>query len=538
MALWNLSGKAILIVDDFPEMRSLMRSMLTAYGAEHIEQASNGDDAISALQARRFDIVLCDYNLGDGKDGQQVLEEAKYRNLLPCSSTFVMVTAESTAQMVMGALEYQPDGYIAKPVTKTLLQVRLKKLLEKKDSFREINRALDRKRFDQVIGQCEKLIGDGSKYRFELLKIKNDVLIKTGAYDQAVTLCEEILQERELAWAMFDLGRVYYHRQKHREAADAFARVIEANNAFVSAYDWLAKTQQRLGDQEGAQHTLMTAVEKSSKCLPRQRALANVADRNEDHEVTEKARRKAIRVGRGSVLRRPGDYSDLAKTLVKKGSAKDALKVIDSIKHEFRENPAAELEAAAVGSGVYTALGNDAASAEMLDKAIDLASNGPELVSSDIGVDLAKACLTHDRKEEANAFIRNVIKNNHDNDDFLNEITRIYGDAGAQQEIEELIETTRTEIIRINNEGVRLLKEGKVRESMELFSKAAKGMPQNPIINLNAAQSFIRMMKESKPTKSALEETLSYIRAANNSEAHREQQNRLLATCRELSACL
>lgn len=538
MALWNLTDKTILIVDDFPEMRSLMRSMVTAYGAQHIELASNGEDAISALEARRFDIVLCDYNLGEGKDGQQILEEAKHRNLLPCSTTFVLVTAESTAQMVMGALEYQPDGYIAKPVTKTVLQVRLKKLLEKKCSLQDINKALDLKQFDKVIKRCDEHIESGSKHRFELLKLKNDVLIKTGAYDQAMNLCKAILAERELAWTMFDLGRVYYHRKQDQEAADTFSRVIETNSAFVSAYDWLAKTEERLGDPERAQSTLMKAVEKSSKSLPRQRALANLADKNGDHDVTEKARRKAIRVGKGSMLRQPGDYTGLAKVLVKKDSAKDALKIVESIKYEFRDNPAAELEAATVGSSVYTALGNDKMSTEMLEKAVDLASNHPQLVSSDVGMDLAKACLTHGRKEEANEFIRDVVKNNHDNEEFLSKITQIYQDVGAQQEIKELIEHTRTEIIHINNEGVRLLKEGKVKESIELFSKAAKGMPQNPVINLNAAQSFIKMMKESRPTKSALEETLSYIRAANNSDAHREQQNRLLATCRELSACL
>ena len=88
MALWTLTDKTILIVDDFAEMRSLMRSMVAAFGARHIEVAANGEDAVAALESRRFDIILCDYNLGDGKDGQQVLEEAHHRNLLPCSTTF------------------------------------------------------------------------------------------------------------------------------------------------------------------------------------------------------------------------------------------------------------------------------------------------------------------------------------------------------------------------------------------------------------------------------------------------------------------
>lgn len=538
MALWNLSDKTILIVDDFPEMRSLLRSMVSAYGAEKIEMARNGEDAVELLGKQRFDIVLCDYNLGDGKDGQQVLEEAKYRNLLPCSTTFVIVTAETTAQMVMGALEYQPDGYISKPVTKTVLQVRLKKFLEKKDALRSINLAYDRKQFGKVLELCDQQLDSGSKYRFELLKLKSDLFIRTGAYDQALTLCESVLEERELPWALFDIGRVHFLRQQYPQAAEYFSRILKDNASFVSAYDWLARTQERLGNPEQAQGTLQAGIGKSPKSLLRQRALAEVSDKNADYEVTEAARRKAIRVGKGSVLRQPGDYSALAKVLVKNDTAKEALKVVGLIKHEFRDNPEAELEAAAAASNVYTALGNQTQSSEMLDRAMDLAANMPEIISHRVGMELAEACLQHDRKDEANEIVRTIIKNNHDDEDVLARIAGIYRETGASDEIEELIENTRKEIVHINNEGVKLLKEGKITESIELFSKAAQGMPQNPIINLNAAQSLIRLMKESGPDKSTLAETLQYIQAANNSELHRERQNKLIAVCRELSADL
>lgn len=538
MKLWSLTDKKILIVDDFPEMRSLMRSMVTAYGAVDIELAIDGEEAVKAMESKRFDIILCDYNLGDGKDGQQVLEEAKHRNLLPSSTTFLLVTAESTSQMVMGALEYQPDGYIAKPVTKTVLQARLRKLLEKKDCLRDIDSALDLRQYDRVIACCDRQIETGSKYRFDLLKIKSDVLIKTGAYDRAISLCQEIIAERELAWAMFDIGRVHYHRQQFREAADIFTRIVAQNSAYVSACDWLARTQERLGDSEGAQSTLQAALGKSSKSLLRLRALADIADRNEDHEVTENARRKAIRVGKTSILRQPGDYTKLAQTLLRRDAPKDALKIVDSMKYEFRGNPLAELAAAAVGSDVYSALGNHKASSEMLDKAVALARDNPELVTADTGADLARACLIHERREEADEFTRSVVKNNHDNEVVLEKITRLYSEAGSQEEIRQLIDSTRSEIVKINNDGVKLLKDGKVKESIDLFSRAAKGMPHNPIINLNAAQSLIRLMKDSQPTSASLEEALSYIQAAGNNDTHKERQSRLLAECRELSACL
>ncbi|RRQ21796.1 response regulator [Thiohalobacter thiocyanaticus] len=193
MALWNLKGRTILVVDDFPEMRSMLRSMLAMYGADTIEQARNGEEAIERMQARRFEIVLCDYNLGEGKDGQQVLEEAKHRDLLPYDTTFVMVTAENTSEMVMGALEYQPDAYLSKPVTKTVLQARLKKLLDKKVLLTPVARALAQQDYNRVIRLCDELIDQGSKFRYELLKLKTDMLLNIGEFDQAETLVGEIL---------------------------------------------------------------------------------------------------------------------------------------------------------------------------------------------------------------------------------------------------------------------------------------------------------------------------------------------------------
>ena len=67
MALWNLNGKSVLIVDDFPQMRSMLRSMIQSYGAKDIQQAANGEEAVEMMDGHRFDIIFCDYNLGEGK---------------------------------------------------------------------------------------------------------------------------------------------------------------------------------------------------------------------------------------------------------------------------------------------------------------------------------------------------------------------------------------------------------------------------------------------------------------------------------------
>ena len=126
MAL-NLKDFRFLIVDDLREMRMTLRGMLESLRATQISEARNGDEALEALKAQTIDIVLCDYNLNDTRDGQQVFEEARGRGLLPAHAAWLMITAEQTMGMVMGVVENNPDGYLVKPITKAVLQTRLER---------------------------------------------------------------------------------------------------------------------------------------------------------------------------------------------------------------------------------------------------------------------------------------------------------------------------------------------------------------------------------------------------------------------------
>ena len=118
-----------LVVDDMPDVRVAITGMLRVFGVQNIDVVANGEQAMEACFNTHYHMVLCDYNLGPGRDGQQVLEELRYRNRLNNTSIFVMITAESSREMVLGALEYQPDDYVTKPITQALLRQRLDRVL-------------------------------------------------------------------------------------------------------------------------------------------------------------------------------------------------------------------------------------------------------------------------------------------------------------------------------------------------------------------------------------------------------------------------
>ena len=127
-----LQEKSILIIDDIPEARRILRTMLSLCDLKKIRDASNAQDAVRLLEAGKVDIVLSDYNLGDARDGQQLYEDLIERKLVDESVIYMMITGERTYERVVRAAELAPDDYILKPFTPSIIYSRLERAYLKK----------------------------------------------------------------------------------------------------------------------------------------------------------------------------------------------------------------------------------------------------------------------------------------------------------------------------------------------------------------------------------------------------------------------
>ena len=101
----DLSRSAVLIIEDFEGMRAILRDIVNRAGAKKIVLAANAANAINLLERQQFDIILCDLHLGQGKNGQDILEEARHRALLAPHAVWLMVSSEKTPEMVTGTIE-------------------------------------------------------------------------------------------------------------------------------------------------------------------------------------------------------------------------------------------------------------------------------------------------------------------------------------------------------------------------------------------------------------------------------------------------
>lgn len=348
----------VLVIEDLAEMRSSMKSMLSNMGIQDIETVNNGEEALRKIQKETYDIVFSDYELGRGRDGQQILEEVRFSNLLKASSIFILVTAAQTVEMVMGALESEPDGYIVKPVTLDLLRTRLNRIVRTKDIYKEINKALDRRNIDGALDACNRLAIQKPKFALPAYRIKGRILLNEKRWEEAKDLYDTVLGIKRVAWAILGMGKVHYHLGEYEDGKRLLEGLAATNKKYVESQDWLARVLEAQGKYKAAQKVLEAAVEESPKCCPRQQELGRVAELNGDHLTMRKACRKAINLGKNSVYARPEPYIGLAKSLqvsIKSGSMREskqstqeAMNLIETARMEYELTALQNLKCALV----------------------------------------------------------------------------------------------------------------------------------------------------------------------------------------------
>ena len=126
MADKNMS---ILVVDDFPTMRRIVRSLLKELGFENVEEAEDGQEALTKLRAGGFEFVVSDWNMPN-LDGLEMLKEIRQDPKLS-SLPVLMVTAEAKKENIIAAAQAGANGYVVKPFTAETLEEKLNKIFEK-----------------------------------------------------------------------------------------------------------------------------------------------------------------------------------------------------------------------------------------------------------------------------------------------------------------------------------------------------------------------------------------------------------------------
>ncbi|GAB1578972.1 MULTISPECIES: chemotaxis response regulator CheY [Bordetella] len=122
-------GMKILVVDDFPTMRRIIRNLLKELGFENVDEAEDGVIGLEKLRNGGFHFVVSDWNMPN-LDGLEMLKQIRADEALK-SLPVLMVTAEAKKENIVAAAQAGANGYVVKPFTAATLEEKLTKIFEK-----------------------------------------------------------------------------------------------------------------------------------------------------------------------------------------------------------------------------------------------------------------------------------------------------------------------------------------------------------------------------------------------------------------------
>jgi two-component system KDP operon response regulator KdpE len=123
-----MSTSTILIVDDEPQIRRVMRTTLSSNGYSVIE-ASSGEEALEIMRKERPELVLLDVNM-PGMGGLEVCREIRDQSEV----AIIMLTVRNTEHDKVLALDAGADDYVVKPFSIEELLARIRAALRRTSS--------------------------------------------------------------------------------------------------------------------------------------------------------------------------------------------------------------------------------------------------------------------------------------------------------------------------------------------------------------------------------------------------------------------
>lgn len=503
----NYSKLRMLIADDFSNFRATVNAMLGKLGVYQVDAASNGGDVIDKCEHKTYDVILCDYDLGPGKNGQQVLEELRFRKLIAKKTLFILVSADATKDVVMAAYDCEPDDYLMKPINAKMLQQRMTRLLRQRQALHGVFAALDADDSRRAIALLIDLSLNDNRHARAAQKILGELFISEGELNKAEKLYTKALETRPVDWARLGLARVKHLKGELDTAGDWLEKIVQENPLYLPAYDMLASNWEQQGHNQQVQATVQRSVSISPKSILRHKRLAQVAERNGDYVTALQALRSTVRLGELSCHASADDNFNFARvastTLEQKlhpaePLMKEAVEVINSARSRFPLSRDEITRADLLAARVFAQAGRHESAKPLVDAAEASVRRDTE-VPLDVNIERILALQSLGEHEQAEALLHELLQKYAYDQQALEKLDALLA--------EPVSETNRALIATVNREGIELYNQARFDEAIDCFEKVRRIFPRHVGVHLNIVQSLIGKLRAGQKDARTLSNT-------------------------------
>ena len=500
-----------LIIDDMATQLTTLRGQLAMIGIVKVDTAGTAEDALRLIRSKNYGLILCDYNLNQKTDGQQLFEYMREHRLLRSDSLFFMITAENSYNSVAAASEHLPDSYLLKPVTAGEIGDRLKFQLDRRQALLPIKQQLAKQELAAAVLACDALLAKKDRWYMQALQLKGQVELEMDHIAEAMKVFEEALSLRPgLIWAQLGMARAHKAAGRYDEAIHLTQDIIQAPEGAraLAAFDVLAQSLEAQDNPQAAMEVLKqaAAVVPSAR---RHRQVAESAYRNGDLDTAKTSYSLAVRTSQGSITEQPQDRLALAQTLVEAGEpaeALEALKPSGSRAKRMTEPSAAEL---AISSQAHAKMGMRKEAAEEAEQAL---ATMPESKADFATVAIAKAALMTGKSEQGLKLLQQALSADHENARIRQLVTKTLNDTGNSDQVEQLVGAA-TELIKTRvSDAKKLFREEQLDAALQAVGAALQDYPENTAVLLEAAQmSCMSLRRRRVMDTERIEEVRAYL---------------------------
>lgn len=485
--------KNILIIDGIRQSREILKQFAQSINALRIDTSQHAPDIISKCENIDYDVILLGYDLGeDRKNGQQILEELRVKNLISRHCTIIMITAEITQSMVLAALEHKPDDYLTKPYTLGEISSRLEKCLLKKKAMAPIYTAMDNNNYNDVITLSNAMAETNSLYKNECLGIISRQYYELEQYDLAKEIYLSYENEENCQWAIIGLSKIAIITKDYLTAKNYLNKLIENYPHYLSSYDWLAKTYQLLEEPIEAERILEKAIGISPRSVPRLKKYAEQCLANQNFEKATNAYKNTHDLAYHSIHRKPENTINFAEALLEYADQLSTYqikqlnsKVFNALKKMTRDFKQPELKVMSLllTSRLHDKVKDFSLSLTALTEAERLLKKESDSYSAKSTLSIAKYLISLNKKEMGKNLINTLAESNPDDTELMLEISKI-----IEQPISDKNKAEAQIALEI---GTNLYRTGHYKLAIDKLTQALTLFPYHIGIKLNLYQAII-----------------------------------------------
>jgi len=526
MSLEAFTKKRFLIVDELDTFCFSTKKTLKELGLVLVDTANNAQKVITGFENITYDVVLCNYELGKGKNGQELLEELRYRKLLSFGSLFFIISAEVEKGKVMGTVENEPDGYLVKPVSPRDLMNRLEKALTMKVAMQVIDTHIDNGQYHDAINQCDKEITEKSRYSIRCIKTKSWLLTKTGQFDLAVDSYQSILQANDFIWAEYGLAKIALKQENFAEAEKSLKNIIKKDPAQIEAMDLLAELYKKQNNFGKAQTTIEQAITLSPNALLRQKNMANLCVLNNKNEDAIQAYRHMTKLSDQSIYAKPEQTYEFVNFLSSQAkdeqnpnessAFKEAFELLEKSEKRHAGNENISLQTKLMTANIHATVGNIKEAKALVEDTLNNQTTTKSLDASTLKVAASSLQLLGDQKK-AEQYLEKAA-DAADDPELLSDIyDQLSGNISISQ---------RKEAAAKNKEGIKSYSMGETSDAADILRAAQQITPRHISLNLNLAQVLLKLHKETND-EALLAEIKRYLHNIRHTPNHHKEYLRL-----------